>query len=266
MRRTAVIPFLLVALLAACSASTDNSTAGSKSAGVAPQARTQAAADVPLPRAVVRTARIDVHVKDPQVAADKAAALAAREQGRVDSDERTEAGEGTATLVLRIPPALVERTLTEVAKLGRETSRSVSDKDVTSETVDVASRVATQRASVARVRALLARAESLTDITRIEGELTRREADLESLQNRQKALDGQIDLASVTVTFSGSGVTTGPAHHAGFIDGLSGGWTALTGTARVLAVVAGALLPWSWIVLLALAARLAWRRRRPAAV
>jgi hypothetical protein len=206
-----------------------------------------------------------VQVKDSRSAADSAAALATRLQGRVDSDERSQAGKGSATLVLRVPPAAVERTLTGLAKLGEETDRSLSDKDVTSETVDVASRVATQKASVARVRALLSRAESLTDITRIEGELTRREADLESLQNRQKALAGQVDLASVTVTLSGSEAPAGPAQHAGFTDGLSGGWTAMVGTARVVAVVAGALLPWSWLLVLFLAARVAWRRWRPTA-
>lgn len=264
MRRAVLIPMLLLPLLAACSGSANNS-ASSKSAELAAPApvRAQGAAEVPLSRAVIRTARLDVHVKDTQVAADRAVAIATSAKGRVDSDVRTRDGHGTATLVLRVPPSSVPRTLTQLAGLGTETSRSVSDKDVTSETIDVTSRVATQRASVERVRALLQRAQSLTDITRIEGELTRREADLESLQNGQQALAAQVDLAALTVAFSGSEAPAGPAEHTGFGDGLSGGWTALTGTARVLAVVAGALLPWSWILLLSVAARLTWRRWHP---
>jgi hypothetical protein len=266
MRRLALIPFFL--LLAACSGSVNHTTSGaaSRAAPLAAPAKAQAVSAPSLDRTVIRTARIAVQVKDTRAAADSAVALATAEQGRVDSDQRIAAGDGQATLVLRVPPATVESTLSALGKLGTETDRSVSDKDVTSESVDVASRIATQRASVGRVRALLARAQSLTDITRIEGELTSREATLESLQNRQKALAGQVDLAAITVTLSGSAVPTGPVQHAGFTDGLSGGWAALKGTARVLAVVGGALLPWSWLLALVLAGRAAWRRWRPAAL
>lgn len=260
-------PLLLLPLLASCSGATGSSNSPAMKAApgsIAAPAKAQTGSDPTQPRAVIRTARIAVSVKDTDAAADKAVAIATSQHGRVDSDARSEDGHGTATLVLRVPPASVERTLAAVARLGTESNRSVSDQDVTSQTIDVASRVATQRASVARVRALLARAQSLTDITRIEGELTNREATLESLQNRQSALAGQVDLAAVTVALSGTAARTGPVQHAGFLDGVSGGWTALTGTARVLAVIAGALLPWSWIALLVLVARAAWRRWRPA--
>ena len=267
MRRTALLALLAVPLLASCSAKTGSSAAGSTKAAAplsAPQ-RAQAAADPTLQRSVVRTASIDVHVKDTKQAADKAVALATDLGGRVDSDDRSQAGRGEAHLVLRVPPATVERALTQLAALGTELTRSVSDKDVTSETVDVRSRLATQQASVDRVRALLARANSISDITRVESELTSREAALESLQNRQKALAGQVDLASLTVTLTGSTAAT-PGSRATFSDGLSGGWTALKGTGRVLAVITGALLPWSWLLVLFLAGRVAWRRWRPAAV
>jgi hypothetical protein len=49
----------------------------------------------------------------------------------------------------------------------------------------------------------------------------------------------------------------------GFGDGLSSGWTALVTVARVLAVSAGALLP--FLPVLLLAGWLVVRRRRPAA-
>ena len=270
MRRAHLLtPLLVLPLLASCSGAANNSSGstamkGSAQGTVPAPSRAQPVSDPALPRAVIRTARIAVSVTDTDAAADKAVAIATSQHGRVDSDTRSQDGRGTATLVLRVPPASVERTLAAVARLGKESNRAVSDQDVTSQTIDVASRVATQRASVARVRALLARAQSLTDITRIEGELTNREASLESLQNRQQALAAQVDLAAVTVSLSGTQPQTGPVQHAGFVDGISGGWKALTGTARVLAVIAGALLPWSWIVVLVLLARVAWRRWRPA--
>lgn len=266
MRRTALLPLIVIPLLAGCSADVSNSTAAAPSLGRAAPEKAAADSRPVLDRAVVRTAAIAVRVKRTDAAADRAVAIATGQGGRVDSDIRTQDGKGSATLVLRVPPARVERTMSEVAKLGTETERSLSDKDVTTETIDVASRIATQRRSVDRVRTLLDRAQSLTDITRIESELTRREADLESLQNRQQALSGQVDLAAVAVTLTGKEAPVAPAQHATFTDGLSGGWTALTGTARVIAVVTGALLPWSWLLVMVLVGRVAWRRWRPAAV
>ena len=261
MRRTALMSLLVIpVVLAACS----SPQSGDHAAASRPASKAAAAAPAELERVVVRTASIAVRVKDASAAADQVVAIADRLGGRVDSDQRSEAGDGSATMVLRVPPGQVQRTLSEVSRLGKEVDRSVSDKDVTAQSVDVASRVATQRASVERVRALLARAQSLSDITRIEGELTRREADLESLQNRQKALAGQVELAAVTVALNGTGAA-GPVEHASFLDGLSGGWHALVGTARVLAVVAGALLPWSWLVALFIVTRVAWRRWRSTA-
>lgn len=263
MRRTVLALVVLVPLLGGCSASTgSSSSAGSSAAKSVARPAGQPATE---PRVVVRTARIEVRVKDVSRAADDVTRLAAHEQGRIDGDERDDAGDGRASLVVRVPPEAVERTLGAVSGLGKETLRTVTDTDVTTDSVDVASRVATQRASVERVRALLARAETLADITRIEGELTKREADLESLQARQKALSGQVQLATITVTLTGSGAAVGPVRHAGFSDGLSGGWHALVGTVRAMAVVVGALLPWSWIVVLALLGRVAWRRWRVAA-
>jgi hypothetical protein len=269
-RRAPLLSLLVVPiLLAGCGSGGSHS----KSTASAPRAvsgggqAASSARSVALPavqeRSVVRKASLDVTVKDTAAAADKAAALAETSGGRVDSDRRSQAGKGSATLVLRVPPAALQRTMTELGKLGKESDRQVTDQDVTDSAVDLASRIATQRASVARVRVLLARADSITDITRVEGELTRREADLESLLARSKALSAQVDLATLTLNLSGTASTkaAAPGDSAGFTDGLGGGWRALTGTARVLAVVAGTLLPFSPLLLLALAGRVLWRRR-----
>ena len=116
------------------------------------------------------------------------------------------------------------------------------------------------------MRDLLDRAQSLSDVTKVEAELTRRQADLESMLAKQQALTGRVELATVTATLEGSGTPPAVASRLGFTDGLGGGWDALVGTARVVAVVTGALLPFSWLLLVALGARLVLRRRRAAAV
>jgi hypothetical protein len=115
------------------------------------------------------------------------------------------------------------------------------------------------------VRALLEEAERLADVVQVEGELTRRTADLESLQARLAAVRGQVEQSTITVSLVGDAAAvaaaTGPR---GFSDGLAAGWDALVAVTRALGVTAGALLPFSPLLLLV--GVLVWRsRRRPSA-
>jgi hypothetical protein len=100
---------------------------------------------------------------------------------------------------------------------------------------------------------------------RIEGELTSREADLESLEQRQQALAGQVAMSTVTIRVSRTNAVPAKAQEesSGFLAGLSDGWGAFldagAGTLRVL----GAVLP--FLVVLGVPAVLVirwWRRRR----
>ena len=272
MRRSAALLLLCTALLTGCgagggdSAGADKSStagraegpAGSLSGGTVQQAGGKAA--VAVERSVIRSASLSVDVRDVVKAVQAAVAIAAEARGEVEDQSTSLDGEDYGTVVLRVPPARLTEVVDDLAALGKERQRQVDAKDVTDGVVDLESRLATQRASVARVRELLARAGSLTEITSVEAQLTSREADLESLQNRLAALRGQADLATVTLTVREQGSAPGSA--LGFLDGLRGGWTAVTVVARALAVTAGALLPFSPLLLVALAARWAVRRRR----
>lgn len=189
-----------------------------------------------LTRDVVRTASVAVEVPDLRAAADRARALAEDAGGGLEAED---ASASSAVLRLRVAPDRLSPTLDALARLGRETSRTVGSEDVSEQVADLGSRLATQRASVERVRALLDKAQALSDIVALEGQLAAREADLESLQARAKALREKADLATVTVTLERPAVVSA----AGFGDGLSSGVAAFARASRVAAVVAGALLP-----------------------
>jgi hypothetical protein len=174
-----------------------------------------------------------------------------------------------ATLTLHIPSNQFDKALERLGNLEPDgvKARSQTAEDVTEQLVDVESRIATQRTSVERVRALLARAQTVNEIVQIESEVTRREADLESLEKRREALNGQVALSKVTLKVSRSG----PAPAAvvkgsgGFLGGLSGGWHAFLATGGVVLRVLGAVLP--FLIVLGVPGWFAlrwWRRRRPA--
>ena len=212
--------------------------------------------------AVIRTCELTVRVDDVRGAADEAARIAAGVGGSVESEERSGTGEdGSAVVRLRVPPQQFDPTIARLSDLGDELSRTRGSTVVTEQVVDLESRLATQRASVARVRALLDGAEKLADVVQIEGELTRRTADLESLQARLAALRGQVEQSTITVSLVGDdaagAAASGPR---GFSDGLAAGWDALVAVTRAVGVTAGALLPFSPVLLVA--AALVWRSRR----
>jgi hypothetical protein len=223
----------------------------------------KAAKPVPVPRSVIRTAELQVRVGDVRKSAATAEQIVHDAGGEL-SDEQLElqSSHPTASLVLRVPPARLGPTLTNLSDLGKEQSRRLGTDDVTDQVVDLNSRLLTQGTSVTRVRALLDRASSLTDIVRIEAELSRREADLESLQARVRALSGQVAMSEITLQLTTT-ETAKPkiATPVGFMSGLHGGWRAFTAAARVTAATLGALLPFLPLVVAALWGALWWRRR-----
>ena len=92
-------------------------------------------------------------------------------------------------------------------------------------------------------------ADALGQVVQIEGELTRRTADLESLEARLQALEGAVSMSTIVLRLhSQDGPVVGDA--LGFGDGLRSGWAAVVTVGRVLAVSAGALLPFLPLLLL----------------
>jgi hypothetical protein len=214
----------------------------------------------------IRVASLTVAVKGTvNVAkqADAAGAIATAAGGEVDADDRTSGRHATANLQLRVPPAALQPTLRQLAKLGAETYRKLSTTDVTQEVADVGSRIASAHDSIKRLRVLYASAQKVRDVIQIETELNTREADLESLQARQRSLsletaDATINLSLVTAAKKKAAVVhRKPAkHRGGFVGGLDRGWDGFVAAAVWVASAVGTVLPFlALLVILGLAAR-----------
>lgn len=273
-------PVIAVALTTACSSSppTSSTSTGAAPAVGAPKSAPDSAAgttaggagsaaslaQVPVQSgAVVRTAQLTVETTDVRAAAVRAGQIA-RDAGGSLASERAEGSGATASaeLVLRVPPDRFDPLLDQLGRLGQERSRTVSTEQVGDQLVDLQSRLQTQRASVERVRALLAGAKDLSQVVQIEQELTRRTADLESLQARLTAMQGRVDLSTVTLRLTATAPSVAAATP-GFLDGLRGGWAGLLAAGRIGGLIAGALLPFLPLAVVAgLVAR--WARRRRA--
>lgn len=260
---------ILALSVAGCSGSsgTANSGAGDSTTGArrAPAAAGANAVPASAPRAlpvlgrppladrsIVYTAELTVRATDVAAKADRAASIATGAGGYVfsaDTGANVSDGAATsATVVVKVPPRSFAMVLRSLADLGTPLGRSQHADDVTDQVVDVAARVQTQQASVARVRTLLARARTVGEVVAVESELTTREADLESLQGRQRALDAQVALSTITLRLVSPAATARAAEAGGFLAGLRAGWRAFVAALRAGLTALGALLPFAVVL------------------
>ena len=221
-----------------------------------------------MERAIISKGNVQLESDDVEQAVFDVQALVDKSGGEITDRETSTDDEGEvrlARLVLRIPAKVYSDAFaaleTEVANL---TSSSSTSEDVTTQIIDIDSRIRAQRASLNRVEVLLGQAQSIRDIVAIESELTRRQADLDSMVKRLAFLRDQTSMSTVTVNIQR---TDGEPKKekkedddAGFFSGLEDGWNALTSFGTGLSTVAGAVLPWT-IVLLIIGG-LAWPFRR----
>lgn len=244
-----------------------------------------------LRRSIVRTATLGIRTKDARAAARRAASLAEGAGGYVASQEsnsdevvpgsdspgNSNTSKASATgvsLVLRVPVADFDRVVSALRELGTVRTDSQQATDVTDQVVDVGSRVKSQQRSIDRLRTLLGQAKTVGEVMQVETELASREAELESLQARAAALDGQATLATIRVDLeTPPAAGTGESEHAGtgFLAGLRSGWSAFAATGQAVLTALGAATPFLVVLGLCLLVGVPLRRRlrarstRPAA-
>ncbi|MEU8195784.1 DUF4349 domain-containing protein [Microbispora amethystogenes] len=234
-------------------------------------------------RSIVYTSELIVEAKDVTVAADRAKEIVSGAGGYV-AQERSDfyagdehsPGSGQWVIVFKVPPDRYAGVLAQLGRdLGVRKSMRQNTEDVTEEVADVASRVKSAEAALGQFRTLLSKADKIGEIMEIEREISSRESELESLQARQKALEGQTGMGTVTLTlFPQPGASPSPPAKKqedtpGFLAGLRAGWNALSTATGVTLTVVGVLLPWIavaaalWLAGREIARRV--RRRRPPA-
>ncbi|MGC5015611.1 DUF4349 domain-containing protein [Streptosporangium sp. DT93] len=204
---------------------------------------------VPQDRAIVYTAEMTVRAKDVTAAADDARRIVTAAGGYLAmerSDARSE-GEGSATLVFKIPPGNYTGTLDRLGReLGTRESLRQNTEDVTEEVADVESRLASAKAALDSLRTLLKRANTIGEVLKVERELSNRESELESLQARQKSLASQTSAATLTLNLVGPAAVVTPKDDgpSGFLEGLKEGWSSFVTAVKIGLTLLGVLLPW----------------------
>ncbi|MDX6223890.1 MAG: hypothetical protein QOE64_266 [Frankiales bacterium] len=225
-------------------------------------------------RKLIRTAGLELAVKDVSKAVRAAEKAVTDAGGAVYAEDVSHDGKGAdrASLTLKVPPARYGSVLDDLAtSLGSEIARTQDVKDVTQEVVDVGARLDVQRKTITRVKLLLDRASKISDIVELETELSKREADYESMLTRQRTLASQTDLATIELTIHRNDTSVlaatlnpKPGSDKGFFTGLKAGWSAFLAFGSGLLTAVGAVLPFAVAAgLVALGVLALLRRRRP---
>lgn len=211
-------------------------------------------------RSLVYTASLTVRTKDVAGATANAETLASSNGGFVGNENSQSGtvadaqGLTQSTVTLRVPSTVFDKVIGQLGTGGSVQSQTRSASDVTAQVVDTDTRITAQQASISRITELMKNATNLSDVVSLEGELSRREADLESMQAQQAALNDQVSLSTITVTFlvpEAPAPSTPVAKHQNALQrGLHDGWQAFMGAVKVLLVIFGALLPFGVLVAL----------------
>ncbi len=155
-------------------------------------------ADFKPDRMLIWKAYLSLEVDDVKETSGKIASLAEKSGGYVES--KSESGEESAELTLRIPMQQFRGAIASLETLGTVERRSIQGEDVTEQYIDVEARLKNKIALRDRLKQLLEKATDVKDILAIEAELNRVQSDIDSMEGRIKSLKGQVDQATVHVS------------------------------------------------------------------
>jgi len=153
-------------------------------------------------RDIIFVASVGVEVEDVVVAGQEASTAIASLGGVLFGQVTTSEGVPRSTLTFKVPPAQFQTALSRLGDIGFLRDQVITADDVTERVVDLESQIITSQLSVDRLRGFLESATTLTEIADLEQQLLVRETSLEQLRGQLRTIEGQVSLATITVTFT----------------------------------------------------------------
>lgn len=153
-------------------------------------------------RKIVRTASLDLIVKDPGEIAEKIRALSESMGGfLVNSEIRGEQAIGGGSLTIRVPAARFEEARAQIRKLGlRVENEKIEAEDVTRQYVDQAASLRNLRAEEQQYLSILKQAKTVKDTLDVSEKLSDVRGQIETQQAEFQALSKQIETVAITVS------------------------------------------------------------------
>jgi hypothetical protein len=169
----------------------------SPAAGVSlPQAQTQAA------RMIIKTAALEIKVRDVEAAFTRAVQLAEGSGGYVQSSTRSVVAGDRADLTIKVPPDGFLPLIKSLEELGSAQSKSISGQDVTEEYYDLEGELENLLQVRGRLFELLSQAKRVDDAILVEEQLERIGANVNRVKGRMKYLQTMTGLSTIDLTLA----------------------------------------------------------------
>lgn len=156
-----------------------------------------------IERKIIKSANLQVEVKDIQNADSSLVALVNELNGFISNSRKWETSDQRqfSNFTIRIPVDQFTEVISKIEAFGDVKDRYLYGNDVTEEYIDTDSRLQNLKLQEDRYRELLNQAVKVEDILQIERELERVRSSIESLEGRLQYFDDQVGLSTINVEF-----------------------------------------------------------------
>lgn len=212
---------------------------------------------------IIKSANIDIEVRDVPATRDALQAIAAANEGYVGSlsMNRYSGDRLYASLVMRVPASAFDQALTSIDALGTLKSQSIQAEDVTEEYVDLQAQRNALANQLAQYQRIMEKAENVSEIMEVQVQIERVQVEIDRIDGRLKYLNSRVDYATITVSFRepepvGSG--TGPSFTSVINEAIAG----FVGVAAALFVILISIIPLIILALIVYAIYRWWKGRK----
>ena len=215
---------------------------------------------------IARTVSLTIAVKDLDAARGVLERVLLRHAGFASDVNATgTAGAGrTYNGTLKVPAGELAQAVSELKAIGKVQTETQTGEEVSEQHQDLEVRLKNARETEDRLRGILQqRTGTLSDVLEVEEEISRVRGEIEEMEGQQRGLEHRVAYATVTVELSEDATAAQPTAVArrlreAFADGFKNAGEMVVGLAVFVGENGLAFL--FWMALLAVPARLVWRR------
>ena len=193
---------------------------------------------------IIKTAFLTTEVKDVPGSIETLKSLASQKGGYLSSTsiQKNYNNRLSGSVILRVPAAEFENTLTGVKAIGTVKSVSTQGQDVTEEYVDLQAQKISYQNQLTQYNEIMKKAVKVEDVITVQQQIDRVQTELNRLEGRLKYLDSRIDLSTITVNLQEPEPVGGETGH-NFISTINDGISGFFGMIDSIIIILFTLLP-----------------------
>jgi len=212
---------------------------------------------------IIRTADITLEVSNVTGATATVAAIGTGAGGYVSTTTigTDYSGQPYGSVVIRIPAANFDSTLSGVQALGTVRSLSTQGQDVTEEYVDVQAQITAYENQIAQYNHIMKNATNVEDVLAIQQQIDTVQTNLDRVNGRMKYLNSQVDYSTISVTLQEQAPVGGTQGH-DFVSAINEGIAGFFGVIDAIIILVISVLPLVIIGCIAYAGYRIWKGKK----